>query len=281
METRVSYTIVGGFVLLFISAIVLAIIWLSSGFTFQQFKTYKIYMQESVSGLNIESPVEYNGVQVGNVKSIELDHQNPQLVELLLSIKDATPITVGTVATLQTRGITGITFVALKDKSENLTPLTAQRGDPYPVIKTAPSLFTRLDTALNKLTDNLHDVSVAFNKLLDDENLRSIKDTLANMRRITGTLARNDKKMNDILVNMDVTSKNMSKASKRLTPLMSTTTDAMRMLQTQTLPATYKLMVNLNHVSKSFGSLVSQLEQNPSALVRGVDRESVGPGEDG
>lgn len=272
METNVQYTAVGAFVIVFIGAIVLSIIWLSSGFSFNHYKVYKVYMQESVSGLNVQSPVEYNGVDVGNVKSIELDQKNPQLVELLLDIKDTTPITVGTVATLQTRGVTGITFLALKDRSDNLTPLKAHKGDPYPIIKTAPSLFTRLDTALNKLTDNLHDVSVAIQKLLDKQNRKSIKEILINLRRITRTLAANDKKMSNILTNM-------SKASEELTPMMTSTAGAMRMLQTQTLPATYQVINNMNKITRSFSELAMELQQNPSIMIRGIERQSTGPGE--
>lgn len=272
MENNSHYTAAGAFVIIFVAVTVLLIIWLSSGFSFTQYKIYKVYMQESVSGLNVQSPVEYNGVEVGSVKSIELDHKNPQLVELLLDIKESTPITVGTVATLQTRGVTGITFMALKDKSDNLTPLKVHKGDRYPIIKTAPSLFTRLDTALNKLTDNLHDVSVAIQKLLDKQNRKSMKEILINLRRITHTLAINDKKMTNIL-------SNMSKASDQLTPMMTSTTGAMRMLQMQTLPATYQVMNNMNKITRSFSELASEIQQNPSIMIRGIERKSTGPGE--
>ena len=272
VETNIRYTAVGAFVIIFVLAIVFSVIWLSSGFSFNHYKIYKVYMQESVSGLNVQSPVEYNGVDVGSVRSIELDQKNPQLVELLLDIKDTTPITVGTVATLQTRGVTGITFMALKDKSDNLTPLMVHKGDKYPIIKTAPSLFTRLDTALNKLTDNLHDVSVAIQKLLDKQNLKSIKETLINLRRVSHTLAINDKKMTKILTNM-------SKASEELAPMMTSTTGTMRMLQMQTLPATYQVMENMNKITRSFSELASELQQNPSVLIRGIDRQSTGPGD--
>src|SRR5579862_5073466 len=160
MDTEVNYTIVGAFVILLFASFVLGIIWLSSGFAIKQYSIYQVYMQESVSGLSIDSAVEYNGVDVGSVKSIELNHKNPKLVELLLNIKSETPITRGTVATLQAKGITGLTYVALKDKSTDLRPLVAEKGQEYPVIKTSPSIFTRIDTALSEL-------SIKFGKISD------------------------------------------------------------------------------------------------------------------
>src|SRR5687768_2587669 len=111
METKVNYTIVGAFIILLIAAICLGIIWLASGLSLEKYTTYLVYMQESVSGLSVDSTVEYNGVDVGKVKSIELNHKNPQLVEVLLSIKSTTPITRGTSATLTSRGVTGVVYI--------------------------------------------------------------------------------------------------------------------------------------------------------------------------
>src|SRR3990167_1179713 len=201
METNVNYTLVGAFVIALITAIVLGIIWLSSGFSFEQYSTYLIYMQESVSGLNIDSDVEYNGVEVGTVKSIELNQNNPQLVEVLVDIKNTTPITHGTVATLTTRGLTGLVYVALKDKSVDLRPLVAEPGQRYPVIPTAPSIFVRLDAALTQLNRSFKRISESMEVVFDEENQQSIKRTLLNLKRITNTLAMNSKPISVILKN--------------------------------------------------------------------------------
>jgi phospholipid/cholesterol/gamma-HCH transport system substrate-binding protein len=58
METNVNYTIVGVFVISLMAVTIFTIIWLSSGFSSNVTKMYKVYMTESVSGLNIDSPVE-------------------------------------------------------------------------------------------------------------------------------------------------------------------------------------------------------------------------------
>ncbi len=272
METNVSYTIVGTFVIVMVAAIVLAVIWLSSGLSAVENTYYLVYMKESVTGLNIDAPVEYNGVNVGKVKSIELNKKNPHLVELLLSIKKSTPVTRGTVATLATRGITGITFIALKDESVDLTPLVAEKGQPYPVIKTAPSLFMRLDTILNQLAKNFRQISDSVQGLLTKDNLESIHDTLANLKEVTGTLASNSKHLNEILINT-------SRASQQLSPLLQSSTGTMRILEMQTLPAAYHVLNNLDEVSRTLNDVSMQLKQNPSIIIRGAAPPALGPGE--
>lgn len=258
MDTDVNYTLVGAFVIGLFAVLILGIIWLSSGFTIQTYSTYKIYMQESVSGLNVNAPVEYNGVNVGTVTSITLNRSNPHLVELLLQIKTDTPVTEGTTATLDTKGITGIAFVALKDIGNQLTPLKAENGETYPVIKTTPSLFLRLDTALSKLTSSLSNVSNSIQSVLDEDNLRSIKHTLSHLDTVTGALAANTQQLINIL-------NNTSKASQQFGPTM-------QILNTQTLPSTNSAISHLNGVTRD-------LSDNPSMLIRGTSPQPLGPGE--
>jgi phospholipid/cholesterol/gamma-HCH transport system substrate-binding protein len=116
METNVNYTVVGAFVIVLFSSIVLAIIWLSAGFSTEKYTTYEVLMKEAVTGLSLEAPVEYNGVNVGTVTSIRIDKQNPHVVELLLKIKSDTPISKGTRARLNVRTLSGVAFILLQDK---------------------------------------------------------------------------------------------------------------------------------------------------------------------
>lgn len=272
METNVNYTIVGIFVVILTAALVFSIIWLSSGFTTMHTTTYIIYEQESVSGLSIDSPVEYNGVSVGSVTSIDLDDKNPQIVKVLISIQTDTPVTQGTIATLKSRGVTGITFVALNDKSNDLTPLTILPGEKYPIIKTGPSLFTRLDTALSSLSTNLEQVTKSIQSVLDTDNQQSIKAILNNLSDVTGTLAENSKRLTEIVTNA-------SKASQQFMPLMQSSMSAMRIIETQTLPATYRMLNNLDNITRALNEVSIELKQNPSILIRGVDHQPTGPGE--
>jgi phospholipid/cholesterol/gamma-HCH transport system substrate-binding protein len=272
METNVHYTLVGAFMIALISLTVFAIIWLSSGFSFEQYSTYIVYMKESVSGLNIDSPVEFNGVNVGTVTTIKLSHKNPELVELLLKIDNTTPITQGTSATLNTRGVTGITYIALKDKSTDLRPLVAVNKEPYPVIKTAPSLFVRLDTALSQLSENLREVTKSIQSVLNKENQQSITEILSNLQNVTATMSSNSKKIDTIV-------ENTVKASQQFGPLLQSGMGSMKVLELQTIPATYRLLNNLNDVTRNLTQISNELKQNPSMLIRGTAPPQLGPGE--
>ncbi|MBV9576250.1 MAG: MCE family protein [Gammaproteobacteria bacterium] len=272
METKVNYTIVGAFVVILSAVIVVGIIWLSSGLSLESYTSYMVYMQESVSGLGIDSQVEFNGVEVGKVKSIELNHNNPQLVEVLLSIKSTAPVSRGTEATLATRGLTGLVYIALKDKGMDQQKLLALPGQTYPIIKTAPSIFLRLDTALSRFSASFQKISQSFQSLLDKDNLAAFKSTLKNIQEITGSLAINSHRLEAIVKNID-------KGTQKFSPFMQSTTTAMQTLEMQTLPAASHLFTNLDTTANNLSEVSFEIKQDPSILIRGVDRQNLGPGE--
>jgi phospholipid/cholesterol/gamma-HCH transport system substrate-binding protein len=57
------------------------------------------------------------------------------------------------------------------------------------VIKTAPSLLARLDTALSEVALNLNRTSANINAVLDEDNRKRFKQTLADLADLSHTLA--------------------------------------------------------------------------------------------
>src|SRR6476660_3546691 len=101
------------------------------------YATYQIYTKDSVSGLIVDAPIEFHGVEVGKVKSVKLIE--PQLVGIVLNVEKDTPVSSATVATIISRGVaargfTGYVYVSLEDAGTVTSPLVAQQGEPYPVI---------------------------------------------------------------------------------------------------------------------------------------------------
>lgn len=272
METNVNYTVVGGFVVTLFIFIVLAVIWLSAGFSLNKYKIYKVYMSESVAGLNVDSAVEFNGVNVGTVRSIKIDAHDPHLVILLLNVKNTTPVTQGTRAMLNTKGLTGIAYMALIDRSSDITPLKTLAGQPYPIIETAPSFFWRLDTGMHQLSEDFTKITKAIESLLDEENLRSIKKILDDIKQVTRTLAMNTKQMQTIL-------DNTATISKRFIPLLQSSESTIKLLNAELLPAANQAMTNLDIITTNLSELSIELKQNPAMLIRGKTLPPLGPGE--
>src|SRR5512134_3843023 len=107
MEPKVNYALVGLFLALLSGALLAGVLWLSRTDYRGVYDRYYTFMDESVSGLSRDSYVRYHGVDVGRVKDIILDPNNPEQVRLALDIVRGTAIKEDTVAILETQGLTG------------------------------------------------------------------------------------------------------------------------------------------------------------------------------
>ena len=190
MEEKVNFAVVGVFVLGLGAALIAGVLWLSSGGAYRKsYDTYHTYMNESVSGLSRDAPVRYRGVEVGRVRRMALAPQHVEQVQLTLDIEHGTPVKSDTVAVLRTQGLTGIAFVELYGGSQEAPALTPGPGERYPVIRSGPSLMVRLDSAVSTLLTNLNRTSERLNTLLDADNRRQFKQTLADLGVLAHTLA--------------------------------------------------------------------------------------------
>lgn len=265
MESKINYTLVGAFVLILTIALIIFITWLSVGFSTKHYKNYLVIMHESVAGLGVNSSVKYNGVNVGIIKNISLNKNNPEQVRLVLQIEKHTPITAGTTATLNSQGLTGITYVALQGSDTNLKPISIIPGERYPIIKSTPSLFLRLDSALRDLNSNMNQITEDINGVLGGDNPILLRKILSNLTVTSNHLAAQSKQLDTILINT-------ARSTRAFPSLMSTLTQ-------QTLPATNEVLNNLTLMSDNLLELSDSLKQNPSILLRGQSPLPSGPGE--
>jgi len=304
MEEKVNFAVVGVFVLLLGAALIGGVLWFSSGKSYNQvYDIYQSYMSESVSGLNLNAPVRYRGVEVGRVQEIKLAPGNVEQVQLTLGIVRGTPIKADTIALLQTHGLTGLTFVELSGGSHDGIALKAKAGEQYPVIQSGPSLITRLDTSVTALLGNLNRTSQNLNALLDEDNRKAIKNSLKAVEILSHTLAARQTEIDSSLINAAQTLNNTARFSDELPQLAQriqhsteafdrmsneltlaaastrTTMDSTRQFTGETLPEIHQLVLELRGLTHSLQRVSGELEQNPSALLYGKAAAKRGPGE--
>lgn len=300
MESKVNLAVVGLFALLLIAAMVAILLWLgTSGKYRKTYDTYYAFMSESVSGLNLNAPVKYRGVDVGLVSEIALDSANSERVRLLLKIEQGTPVKEDSVAVLRTQGLTGIAYVELFGGSLKSPLLKVKRGEKYPEIRTGPSLMVRLDTALTGLVASINRAADNVNALLDEDNRRTFKRTLAQVDEVTRTLAARSASIDAGVGNAAKTLEHSARASadlERLIERAGHSADAVERLANEgsrtageatraaaAIPETLRemqfLVNDLRDLSASLRRVSDQMERNPSTLLFGKPQPESGPGE--
>lgn len=302
VETKVNYTIVGLFVIVLFTALVAGILWLSGGAQYRKtYDTYLVYMNESVAGLNLNAPVKYRGVEVGRVKRISLDQG--ERVRLELDIERGTPIKENTAAVLKVQGLTGIAQIELTGGTRDARPLVVRPGEEPPVIKTMPSLLTRLDTAVSDSIAGFNRVAQRIDAVLDEENQRAFKRLMADMATLSGTLAARKDVIDAGLRDAASTAGNTAKASAdlpRLIERISKSAEALEKMAGDASRASVAVRKTMTGVDQAANGVVPELEltllemrelsaslkriseeigRHPNMLLLGRESAAPGPGE--
>ncbi len=158
-SARVNFS-VGLFMTAGLGLATLAIIWLGMTSFLRKGELYVTYFDESVQGLNVDSPVKYRGVPVGRVQSIGIA-PDYHLIEVVILVDDEHAGDEdrfdNSVASIANVGITGAMFVEIdKRKPYSDGPTPELKFTPeYPVIASKPSdirkLFREIDDIASKI----------------------------------------------------------------------------------------------------------------------------------
>ena len=257
MYSKVNYTIVGLFVLLFGVAMVWFAFWLAKYGLQEDFDTYRLEMKESIAGLSIDSNVKLHGVDVGRVREIHINPQNIETVEILVEIKQGIPIKEDMVAHTQMFGVTGLLSIEI-DGGTNEAKTLVPTEEYIPLIQTKPSLLSKLTNSLGGLSEKLENLLAQSQKLLSDHNIETLGDILDNTEKVT---ARGEELEDKIIVSLEEFRVSMDNINTKFT---EATTDFKQMqkdfaeIKEVTVPTIDKLM----ETSKNFNRVTLKVEKS-------------------
>ena len=262
---------------------------------------YVISTQASVSGLNPESTVFYRGIAVGKVLNIRFDPQNSGIILIKIEVDKNILFTRGVFATLQFKGVTGLTQLELRDTGK--IPAKLPPGsDVANRIPLMPSVTDRLLDSGDDLLKKADHLMLRLSSLLNEENEKNIVDILANLKTLSGKLESLQKSVDNALVGIPALTKDasktlkhidtlagdlqsLSKEAKHLSAKVSTVADTGYAAGNQfvhtTLPKVNKLLAELQTTTEQVKQIVTTFENNPQSVLLGPEHEDPGPGEPG
>jgi len=310
MYSKVNYTIVGLFVILFGIGMVWFAFWLAKYGLKEEFATYRVELKESVSGLSKDSSVKLHGVEIGRVSQIRIHPQDVQKVELILEINEAVPIKEDMVAHTQMFGITGLLFIEIEGGSNEAKTLVPT-DDYIPLISSKPSLLTKLSKNVGGLTEKLENLLAQSEKLLSDQNVETMGSILDNTEKLTAKGSEVEDKAMKSLEEIDMTLQEFRVTMKNINTKLTEASEDFAQIKEVTVPTVEKLMEtskNFNRVTlkveksldrgdynlkkilepaivdtqillKELSTVSRELEQNPSGILFKSRKSRRGPGE--
>lgn len=278
METRANYTLVGGFVLIFLAAILIFVIWLAKFGTDTNKTIYDIYFMGSVTGLNQGGSVRYRGVPVGAIKTIKIDKQDGDKVLVTVTIDSDIILKSDAAASIEAQGITGNSYVQIHGGSHDAPPLTIMPGAQHPIILPKASVFEEVTDNIPAMIQQISRLAGEMRELFSPENRGYFHETLKNLREITAQLApkedgKNDLK--DVLQHLRTTLEDLSLASTEINQFFKENRGGFQDFTATGLPAMSKFFNEGRETLITIRRISESIERSPSRFLQNDTKQGV------
>jgi phospholipid/cholesterol/gamma-HCH transport system substrate-binding protein len=278
---------VGLFLICGIAMLIIGIVWLGMSNYLEKGSLFVAYFDESVQGLDVDSPVKYRGVHIGRVHSIRVAPDD-RLIEVVLKIEaDIQPElnAQNLIAKLKSVGITGLMFIELEhlDQEAPKPQMSFSFKPQYPVIPTRPSeiskifqgiedifnMFRALDT--QAISDQVIAVLQRINKTIDDAQVTQLmgdlRSTVKSMQQLLNT-----EKVDHLVTSIQATSDSFNRmavnANNGITDIRTTVSRLDNLIANSGGD-----MQQMTTDLKAAAQEVKRAMENAATLLEGTDRK--------
>ena len=184
MKARASNLMIGSMTLAVIAAAFVGLLGYRKIHGIAQQAPLRIVFEGSASGLRKGGSVNFDGVQVGEIKSLKLD--NPRKVVALTLVDNSAPIRKDTVVGLEFQGLTGVAAISLIGGADT--------APPVPLDEDGIPILTADLTETQSIRDTLHSVD----RILVG-NQAVMQDALLSFEAYTATLVSKGESIDSIM----------------------------------------------------------------------------------
>ena len=287
-EFTVGLFVAGGMALA-----IVAVVWLGMSRFLEKGGYYAAYFNESVQGLDRDSPVKYRGVAVGRVQSIEVAPDG-KLIQVVLKIESGQKLDTETVAQLKVVGITGSIFIELDRRKKGEPDRSPPLNFPskYPIVATRPSdmsvLFQGIGDFMSQIksldlkgiSDKLKQTLDSSNQVIADADIKNLSASLGvvlgkastNLDSLKSTLGRvekiaadNERQLKASIEQLQQSLVSMNSLLAKSSALVSGSDATLVQLR----PHLFSAVQNMEKMTDGLTQLLDQLSQQPSRLLYG------------
>lgn len=221
METRASHVLIGAFTLAVFALAFLFVLWLGKLRLAREWDYYDIVFQESVMGLTVGGAVQYQGIQVGEVRRLSLDPTDPNKVFARVRVGGGTPVKTDTKAKLAITGLTGVSVIQLSGGTAQAPKLTAKNGEEVPTIVADPSALAKLLASSEDIVTTVNDLLVRVSRLLNQENLDKLAATVDHLEKVTGRFAARDQDIDKAIGDLASAAASLKTTLAKIDPMVT------------------------------------------------------------
>lgn len=230
-------------------------------FKFGEPKGYEIWaVFDHATGLKKGAPVEMAGIQIGKVERISLyDHR----ARVSMRIAATVALSADSAAYIRTRGVLGDKYISVEAGSTGAPNL--KNGQEL-VKARVPTDLDEVMSKIGSIAADVKDLTGSLKVSLGSpESQRNISESLANIKEITaalkGVVGDNQARLNNVIVNLENFSKDMSQFSGQNKEALSETIQNFRVISGQldrTITALTSVTEKIDAGQGTIGALVNE-----------------------
>lgn len=265
METKANYTIVGLFTIIVTLAAFGFIYWYAELAQSGNFAKVVVRVPGSAAGLNVGSPVRFNGIPVGQVKSVQIDFQRPKFVVAVAEVSVDMPMNETTIFKLESQGLTGASLF------EVTTPTGAGTDILRKAFKSGVPVEIEAQTSgIAGLIENAETIMVRANSIMGEvegfvrDAQTPITNTLKNAEAFTDAIAKNAKGIDQFLASVTGLTATVQTLSRKLETTLSSADKLITAIEPQKINNTLSnfetLSANATQSLAKIDALISEVE---------------------
>ncbi len=270
METKANYTIVGFFTVAVMAAAFVFVFWMSqygrSGPTVE----LMVRIPGSANGLSIGSPVRFNGIQVGAVKSLAIDAEDPNYSVAITGVSANAPIYESTEAVLEVQGLTGAAYIELSGgnpeennilqvaaDNDQIAVISAEQSSVTNLLSTADKILSRADSALKDIQEFTAEARVP------------LTNTVKNVETFSAALRDNADGVDEFLKSVSAMSETVTSLSGRLDRVVGS---AERILDAVDEKKVDSILTSADKVASDIAGASGQVDELIASYKKAADR---------
>jgi phospholipid/cholesterol/gamma-HCH transport system substrate-binding protein len=231
-------------------------------------KRYTIVFESSVAGLTTGSSVGFNGIRVGEVQSFSLDPVDARKVQVLISVRDDTPVRENSHASIQSMGLTGGSGIQITPGTPDAPLLVATAEDPLPIIRSEAGAGQGVFEAGSAALNNANVFISKLNTLLD-QNEKSINTTMSNVEQFTTMLSEKRDDIGQAISDVKEGAQSFKSLSDKLEVSLGDNVDGITRQARESLQEFGSFMREGRRVAVTLNRILEKLEADPKGFLLG------------
>jgi phospholipid/cholesterol/gamma-HCH transport system substrate-binding protein len=237
METKANTALIGAFTLVVLALGFVFVFWMARSAGETADSPLTVIFNDPVTGLSVGAPVVFNGIKIGDVKTLDLDPKHPKVVVAGLRVQPKPSVKADTQVTLGFQGLTGVGYIEMAGGSPNLEPIWQTQPNPT-IIATRSSmqdLMSGARTILSRADETLQTLQQTISDNSDDISL-----AVLDLRKFTDALAANSDGIASLAANGSAAAKGIADASAKLDGIVEKTDALLTAIDPNDVKATLK-----------------------------------------